>query len=87
MTTKMILAPHQIITTHSNSSEGKGAPRTKKKISSLWLSWPHQMGHAAILTSQRVKQRQQSCRLILGFISTEHFMDVFMSLIRMVIYL
>lgn len=87
MTTKMILAPHQVITTHSNSSEGKGAPRTKKKISSLWLSWPNQMGHAAILTSQRVKQRQQSCRLILGFISTKHFMDVFMSLIRMVIYL
>lgn len=30
--------------------------------------------------------RQQSCRLILDFISTQHFMDVFMSLIRMVIY-
>lgn len=44
------------------------------------------MGHATLFTSPGAKERQQSCRLILDFISTQHFMDVFMSLIRMVIY-
>lgn len=44
------------------------------------------MGHATLFTSPGAKERQQSCRLILDFISTQHFMDVFMSLIRTVIY-
>lgn len=87
MTSKMIQAPQQVISTQSNGSEGKGAPWTKREISSQWLSWSNHMGHATILTSPRAKESQPSCRPILDFISTIHFMDVVMSLIRMAICL
>lgn len=87
VTPKMIQDPHQVITSRSNSSEGKGAPWTKREISSWWLSWSNQMSLRTILTSLRAKERWQSCRPILDFISTKYFTDVFMSLIRMVIYL
>lgn len=86
MTSPMITTPRQVITTHSNSSEGKGAPWTQREMSSFWLSRSNQMGHATPLTPPGAKERQQSCRLILDFISTQHFTDVFMSLIRMVLY-
>lgn len=86
MTSPMIPTPRQVITIHSNSSEGKGAPWTQREMSSFWLSRSNQMGHATSLTPPGAKERQQSCRLILGFISTQHFTDVFMSLIRMVLY-
>lgn len=83
----MIQAPHQVITTHSNSSEGKGAPWTKREISSRWLSRSNQMGHATIFTSPRAEERQQIKQTYFGLHFNQHFMDVFMSLIRMVIYL
>lgn len=87
VTLKMIPTPHQVITTHSNSSEGKGAPWTEREMPSLWLSWSEQMGPATILPSPGAKERWQSCRLVLDLISTKRFVDVFVSLTRMVIYL